>query len=787
MVLGLELIGPSYTRPRPNTKRLRAGRAPRTLTGVSFLAPALLVAAALVPLAQDRAPGTNRLGGESSPYLLLHATNPVDWYPWGEEAIELARKLDKPIFLSIGYSTCYWCHRMEEDVFTNPDIAALMNDGFINIKVDREERPDLDEIYMTATQVMTQRGGWPNSLFLTPSLEPFFAGTYFPPEDRGGAPGFPTVLRRIRDLWSDDRARIQESAEDVASRVEDIVTARSEARGTFPDPSASVERALAGLRDSYDDVWGGFGSAPKFPSPANLYLLRATAARGDESAKTMLVATLRRMGEGAIYDHLGGGFHRYATDREWRVPHFEKMLYDNAALAAILVDTARLTGDPELARLARGTLDFLLEKMTGKEGGFHSAIDAQTEGREGAFYVWTREEVARVLTEEELALVGPIFGLDEPPNFEGTDHTLYWTAPLEEHAARLGLTREALLARLAPALEKLKTARSERPFPLVDDKVLTDWNGMAIEAMASGGAFFDEPRYREAAKRAADFLLSSLRRGEGKLRHVYRNGEAKIDAFLDDYAFLMEGLLTLHRESGERAYLDAAASLADELEARLRDPNGGYYQTTPKAFLPFQTKSAFDGATRSGNGVAVLGLLELAERTGQARYRDRAEDALRAFASDVERYPGATRTLALALDDLSPVSQAAGAPAPLPIEELARSVVSATLEPAGRAGVGGFRPFRVTLRLAEGWHVNANPASSRFLVPTEVRGEVREVVYPPGTSMKLAFSDEAIAVYSGEVRIAGELASDATTVTLIYQACDDTRCLSPVETTVGRP
>ena len=464
--------------------------------------------------AQERPPGTNRLFHETSPYLQLHARNPVDWYPWGEEAIELARALDKPIFLSVGYSTCYWCHRMEEDVFEIPEIAAIMNAGFINIKVDREERPDLDEIYMTATQLITRRGGWPNSVFLTPDLEPFFAGTYFPPEDRGNVAGFPTVLTRIRELWTNDRARIEESAARVKEAMAAAIASGAEPAADVPG-EAGIARAVESLRQSFDAEWGGFGAAPKFPSPANLFLLHARAVDGDDDARQMLVATLHKMAEGALYDHVGGGFHRYATDREWRVPHFEKMLYDNAFLAEIFIDTARLTGDEELARFARGTLEFVLERMTHDSGGFQSAIDSQTDLHEGAYYVWSRDELESILIESELALVGPIFGFDGEPNFEDHLYTVYLTQPLHAHAARLGISRDELLERIAPIIAKLRAERRNREYPLVDDKVLADWNGMMIAAMAKGGEFFDEPRYRDAAAKAARFILDDVHGDNG--------------------------------------------------------------------------------------------------------------------------------------------------------------------------------------------------------------------------------------------------------------------------------
>ena len=715
---------------------------------------------------QDRPPGTNRLYHETSPYLQLHARNPVDWYPWGEEAIARARELDKPIFLSVGYSTCYWCHRMEEDVFDVPEIAAIMNAGFINIKVDREERPDLDEIYMTATQLITRRGGWPNSVFLTPDLEPFFAGTYFPPEDRGNMVGFPTILARIQELWTNDRAHLEESAARIKTAMENMIASRAGPASDVPGEDG-VERAVDSLRQSFDEEWGGFGPAPKFPSPANLFLLHARAVDGDGDARRLLVETLHHMVEGALYDHVGGGFHRYATDREWRVPHFEKMLYDNAFLAEILIDTVRLTGDEELARFARGTLDFVLERMTHDVGGFQSAIDSQTDLHEGAYYVWSREELEAILSDDELALLGPIFAFDGDPNFEEDLYTVYLSAPLNQHAARLETTREALLERMAPAIETLRLARREREFPLLDDKVLADWNGMMIAAMAKGGEFFHEPRYRDAATKAASFILESLEGEDGLLQHSWRNGESKVNAFLDDYAFMMRGLVTLHRETGDTRWLAAAEKLADELESRLRDPDGGYFQATEDPLNLFQTKGAMDGAIPSGNGAAIEALMNLAELTGKKVYTERAESALRAFSSEYMQYPSATKTLALSIARYHGERQGQETP-----QSIADSVVDATLSTTDGL-------FRIEMQIEDGWHVNANPASSPYLIATEVRGDVGDITYPQGEMMTFSFSDEAISVYGGAITLTGELRGER--VVLVYQACDDTRCLSPVE------
>ena len=741
---------------------------------------------------------TNRLFEESSPYLLLHAHNPVDWYPWGEEAIEKARKEDKPIFLSIGYSTCYWCHVMEREVFSDPEIAQLMNQWFVNVKVDREERPDLDEVYMVATQLITrQSGGWPNSVFLTPELKPFSAGTYFSPEDRGNLMGFPTVLTRVHDAWVSKRRGIEESAERVATAMRTLIAERREPGENVPSTAASDE-AVANLKKEFDAANGGFGGAPKFPSPANLFLLwDRAAARGDAEAGRMVTETLHKMGRGAIYDQIDGGFHRYTLDDRWRIPHFEKMLYDNAQLAELLTVTARATADPELERLARGTLDFVLRAMRLQEGGFKSAIDAETDGEEGAYYLWTRSELRDGLGDDDNWLA-PILGFNESPNFEGGKYTLYLTDSLAEHAKRLGWSRAELLDEMGSAFDRLRLARQGREFPLVDDKVLADWNGMMIAALARGGLLLDEPRYLEAARSAASFLLANLRDGEGTLLHAWRQGRAKIPAFLDDYAFIMKGLLALYEATGENRWLLATERLAEEMERRLGDTAGGYYQTQASRHLLFQPKTIYDGAIPSGNGVATLALLSLSEHTGKTLYRERAEAAMKAFAAELEEHSAPLRTLALAVDlyhRSSPVtprtasrSGASGKQELEPIARLAEELVkTALLLEDAPAGGGRWRPFELRVTIGEGWHVNAHPASLRYLIPTEVRGDVRKVTYPEGEDFKLAFSEELLSVYSGTVSIRGEIESRESRLRLVYQLCDDRRCLAPVDKTIPVP
>ncbi|HKV07794.1 MAG TPA: thioredoxin domain-containing protein, partial [Thermoanaerobaculia bacterium] len=433
---------------------------------------------------------TNRLAGESSPYLLLHQHNPVDWYPWGAEAIEKARQEDRPIFLSVGYSTCYWCHVMERESFSSPAIAELMNRHFVNVKLDREERPDLDEIYMTATQILSGQGGWPNSVFLTPDLKPFYAGTYFPPTDRYGRPGFASVLEDLATAWRTRRADVEEQAEEMAKAMGRFLEERS--KPADEPPRASVARqALESLARRFDPTWGGFGGAPKFPTPSNLYLCLELAGEHPEAGE-MLTATLDQMARGGIYDQLAGGFHRYATDREWKIPHFEKMLYDNGFLLELYAREHARTGDPQAARVVRETAEWVAREMTSPEGAFWSAIDAETHGHEGAYYVWTQEELKAALGEEDFTFLAPILGFDGPPFFEGSHYVLHLPERLETVASRRRMAAEQLVRDVEMGKAKLLAARANRDRPLTDDKVLADWNGMLITGLAVAGKLLGE-------------------------------------------------------------------------------------------------------------------------------------------------------------------------------------------------------------------------------------------------------------------------------------------------------
>jgi uncharacterized protein YyaL (SSP411 family) len=771
----------------------------------------------------ERGTGANRLAGESSPYLLLHQHNPVDWYPWGEEALERARREDKPLFLSVGYSTCYWCHVMERESFSDARVAAAMNRDFVNVKLDREERPDLDEVYMTATQILTGQGGWPNSLFLTPGLKPFFAGTYFPPTDRHGRPGFAHVLEDMAAAWRDRRAEVEEQAEEMAQAMRRFLEERA-APLAEPPGAGACWRSVDALARRFDRDWGGFGGAPKFPTPSNLYLLaEMTAERSD--AGEMLAATLDAMARGGIYDQLGGGFHRYATDREWMIPHFEKMLYDNGFLLDLYAREHARTGDPQAARVVRQTAAFLEREMTAPEGGLWSAIDAETGGHEGAFYVWRRRELDAALGEEDAAFAAPLLGFAGEPIFEGERHVLHVPARWEELALQRRREPAELLQEVDALRARLLAARSARPRPATDDKVLADWNGIAINGLAVAGRLLGEPRFIAQAERAADFVLREMRPPGGPLLHSWRQGSARVPAFLADYAFLVRGLLALHEATAAERWLAAAAELAQEQQERLGDPAGGFFVAGAVPDLLFRSKDPFDGATPAPNAVAVLNLVDLAARRPRqaaaaerrsvsassspgeqprdaTRWRDHAEAALRAFGSLVEQHPEAVRMLAVAarrfhggLPARSEAARERGAGAgslAMLDEEAARLVAShLEIEPP-TAEAGAWRAFRLRLDIAAGWHLQANPASEPYLVATALHGdggtELREVAYPAGDTVRAAFAREPLAVYQGRIEISGacraqgggDAAAGEPRLVLTYQPCDAARCLPPV-------
>jgi hypothetical protein len=746
----------------------------------------------------------NRLAKESSPYLRMHGHNPVDWYPWGAEALQRAARENKPIFLSIGYSSCYWCHVMERESFENPEIARLLNESFVSIKVDREERPDLDEIYITAVQLVAGHAGWPLSVFLLPDGRPFFGGTYFPPHDRQGRTGFSTLLQRVSAAWRERRSDIERSADALADALQSAMQAR---RGLTLKPLGRtlIGDAIEQLADSFDAQHGGFGydpsnpRRPKFPEPSNLQLLlyhcRSTP---QPKAAEMLELTLDRLARGGIWDHVGGGFHRYSTDRYWAIPHFEKMLYDNAQLASVYIESFERTGDAEHRRVAEAIFEFIRRELTSPEGGFHSALDAESEHEEGKYYVWTRDEIAGLLTLEQFKLFEPVYGLDRPANFEGR-YTLLMPEPVADQAARLGCSVKELHERLAPLRARLLAARQRRPRPLLDTKVLTAWNGLMIGALADGHRVFGTPQYRAAAEQAAEFVLAKLRAPDGRLLRTYNDGQAKLPAYLEDYAFLAAGLLRLHRATGTERWLDESRRLADAMLAHFWDAErGGFYFTAADhERLLVRVKSARDGVLPSGNSVAVRVLLAIAQHTKQPPYATRAAETLTAFADSLASSPlehvHMLMGLGEYLDTGLPVGELATAPRPAPKQpEVLRGSVLLSHD---RLRVG--QPFRIAVRLelSDGWHINANPATRPELVPStltmqsDLPLEMLVIEYPRAEPLRAGGLDEPIGVLRGKpvVRARATLGSRATpgkamlSLRLKYQACDDQRCLAPRE------
>jgi hypothetical protein len=592
---------------------------------------------------------TNRLAHEKSPYLLQHAHNPVDWFPWGEEAFEKARREDKPIFLSVGYSTCHWCHVMERESFQDEEIAALLNRYFVPVKVDREERPDVDRIYMTFVQAVTGSGGWPMSVFLTPDLKPFFGGTYFPPDNRWGRPGFRYILERLAEAWMSDRERVVHSGEQLLHELRRYVEVIPE---PTPFDTSLLESGFFAFRRSYDARYGGFGEAPKFPRPVVFhFLLREYARTGNAEALEMTVATLEAMARGGMHDHLGGGFHRYSVDERWFVPHFEKMLYDQAQLAVAYLEAFQITGRPSLAQTAREVLDYVLRDMTDAEGGFYSAEDAdsvidpsQPEVKgEGAFYVWRRAEIDAVLGRPAADWFCYRYGVEEDGNVAQDPHgefagknILYEAHTIEQTADHFGASTEEVAAALEEARAALRAVRNLRPRPHRDDKILTSWNGLMISALAVAAQVLAEERYLQAARRAAEFILTRLYdRGARRLLRRYRLGEAAIPGFLDDYAFLAQGLLDLYEAGFEIRYLELALELTERMRELFEDPQHGAFFSTAEedSHLVLRIKDDYDGAEPSGNSIAALNLLRLAAITGRAELRESAERTLKAFSS----------------------------------------------------------------------------------------------------------------------------------------------------------
>jgi uncharacterized protein YyaL (SSP411 family) len=607
----------------------------------------------------------NRLIDEKSPYLLQHAYNPVDWYPWGEEAFQKAQAENKPIFLSVGYSTCHWCHVMERESFENPAVADLLNRYYVSIKVDREERPDVDRVYMTFVQSTTGAGGWPMSVFLTPDLKPFLGGTYYPPEDRYGRPGFSTLLTRLADIWRNSPGKIVDQGNQFTEAIRSYL---NEARPAESSPLKTewMDKAFEQLAAGFDPDEGGFTSAPKFPRPAVFAFLLRYGRRAQKSHAVEMVAyTLRKMASGGIYDHLGGGFHRYSVDERWHVPHFEKMLYDQAQLTVAYTAMFQLTQYKEFARVAHDTLDYVLRDLTSPEGGFYSAEDADSlpepnasEKKEGAFYVWTQEAIDSALTPEESLAFQRMYGVEQPGNVAPASdphgelrgqNVLVKQNDLSLVAQLVGKSEEETASLIASAKQKLKSVRDQRPRPHLDDKIVTAWNGLMISGLAKAGQAFSEARYLEAARRAADFLLKNLY--PQRLLRSFRGAASVVHAFAEDYAFLIQGLLDLYEADFDIRWLRSAGELQVQMNALFSDPKGGYFNTEEGARdILFRMKDDHDGAEPSANSVAALNLTRLAWILGVKEFQHAAARLIGSFHTMLQAAPAALPQMLAAMD-----------------------------------------------------------------------------------------------------------------------------------------
>ena len=581
---------------------------------------------------------TNRLIRESSPYLLQHAHNPVDWYPWGDEALRRAKEEDKPILLSIGYSACHWCHVMEKECFENEAIAGTMNERFINIKVDREERPDLDEIYMHAAQVMTGGGGWPLNVFLTPALIPFHAGTYFPPEDRREMPGFPKILIIVSDYYRTRREEVQKINHQIQETLQQITTIVP-SRGSID--GQLLKRGFEILEKQFDPTYGGFGSAPKFPSSLSLsFLLRFWKGAGSEKARKMVETTLTKMANGGIYDHLGGGFHRYSIDERWLVPHFEKMLYDNALLSRTYVEAYQATGEERYRRVAEETLDYVLREMTSPEGGFYSAQDADSEGEEGRYYVWTREEIKDILGKEKGTPFCAFYGVTQQGNFEGRASTLNIASSMEKISERHGMSVGELESVLGEGRRRLLAEREKRIRPGTDEKILTSWNGLMISGLTDGYRVSGREAYLGAAKEAAQVILQEMRK-TGHLMRVFSKGESRVKGYSEDYAFFVQALIDLYETTFEIDWLEKAYALNQEMTRQFWDRDHGGFFFTGKENEPLiaQSKNPYDNVLPSSNSVGLFNLLRLGYLTGEEDLKQKSEQILHLFHGLLAEHP----------------------------------------------------------------------------------------------------------------------------------------------------
>ncbi len=761
-----------------------------------------------MPQSESEHAHTNRLIDETSPYLLQHAHNPVNWYPWGEEAFERAKREDKPIFLSVGYSTCYWCHVMEIESFESEEVAEVLNEHFIAIKVDREERPDIDEQYMLITQLITRRGGWPNSVWLKPDGKPWMAGTYFPKQQ------FISSLQALAEIWKTRRDEVDRQADTLVAAAARI--GESETAATVPLTADLVRQGVSQMLSRFDEVHGGIGDAPKFPPHATLELLiRQFQVTQDESLLKPITKTLDAIWLGGMHDHIGGGFHRYSTDAQWLLPHFEKMLYDNAQLVRVYTAGFELTGNPRYRDAVADIHGWVVREMTADSGGFFSALDSGEVGKEGEAYIWTNAQVDEALNAEDAALFREVYRFRPEGNFreEATGELTganipHLSHPLEQVAEQRGVDRQAFADRLADIRSRLLDARQRWPQPHKDDKVLTSWNGLMIGALAKAGRVLDTPEYIGTAQRAADFILDSMLR-DGQLLRTYRAGQAKTPGYLDDYVYFIEALLELHQATDQPRWLTAARSLADRLLADFQDREAGgfFFTSNDHEDLMVRSKHLAGGGNLPGpNGVAAQVLIELGELTGQAVYRDAAEQTLTALTGLMAQQPYAAEHLLIATSRLLETATDANQPlAAKPgadgfVRRVDPVTITSTASPT-RLAPGESATVTVRLAIDDGWHLYADNPDADFVRSTTIQVDandrltIGEVIQPDALSKADPVLKRDLQTYQGtvEFRITVTAVADAAPgtallkSTLTTQACDDRRCLEAQQTKLSLP
>lgn len=722
---------------------------------------------------------TNRLILEDSPYLIQHAHNPVDWYAWGPEAFETAQREGKPIFLSIGYSTCHWCHVMERESFENPAIAKILNQYFISIKVDRERRPDVDKTYMQAVMLIARNGGWPMSSFLTSDGKPFFGGTYYPPDV------FADLTLRVASAWADQREQLIAQGEQLSEAVAQM-TNNQNAAGQLSEQA--VKNAVIEALYTHDELQGGFGQAPKFPQEPLLFLLLDESERNhnDETLKAV-ETTLDAMGRGGIYDQIGGGFHRYSTDNEWLVPHFEKMLYNQAHLSRVFLLAWRLTGNPAYQRVATQTFDYVLRDMTDPDGGFYSATDADSEGKEGTFFLWSTEQIRASLSKQDAAFATKLFGVSDQGNFEHSN-ILHLPVTLETLAKSEGLPLTELSDRVDRIRESLYQAREKREHPLRDQKILTAWNGMMITSLAQAGVLLEEPRYTKAAAGAAQFIWQNNRKNLGELLRVHLQGSSSIDAQQEDYAYFAEGLIHLYDATNEQHWLDKAIEMTDSMLVNFWDKEtGGFYMSSAKnqvTSMARQKDGGIDSAIPSGNSVALRVLQMLHQRKANFEYSRQANSTLAAFANTINQSPTNFGYMLMAANNFKHGELGAQ-------QYIARGGVRANAIQVSTNTV------IIELDIPEGWHVNSNQPRQKGLIATTVsisdsddEWKIDDVIYPTPMIANLGFQTEALSLYQGKVRIEIEVSENDSPKNLLplqlgIQACNDKICLPPEKVRLG--